>query len=67
MLSSKMQSAINGMGQVDILLEMITHYLVNRRSDESWCEKMEHALYLLEDTYHGKKTDILSAISPSFN
>ncbi|MDR0818766.1 MAG: hypothetical protein LBN43_04250 [Oscillospiraceae bacterium] len=65
MKSEKLQSAMTAFGQIDALLEMIIAHLLNapiNTHDRAWFEKMENAIYLLEETYKAKKANLVSAL-----
>ena len=64
-MTLKMQTALSEMGQVDVLIEMMVSHLpavpTSERKKE-WFEKMENALYLLDETYREKKAALISAL-----
>ena len=65
MLSCKAQSAIQELGQVDVLLEMVIKHLLNNPEEvknKEWFVRLENALYLLESTYRQKKGNLISAL-----
>ena len=65
MLSVKAQTALAEFGQVDVLMEMVIHYLVKspaNMQDKEWFVKLENALHLLEETYREKKATLIDAL-----